>query len=182
MEKESSDIKQFRLEPPKNVRIKEPKPIRKKVITTMDHWTFECSDYEYEPQFAMIRELYENHETTNARCNLVLKEIQKKLSSYRSQDVIKDLYQQPLFVDIKTTISLLYESNLTCYYCREKVQVVYENVREPKQWSLDRIDNNHGHNRGNLLIACLTCNLRRGTMYHERYTFTKQMTIVKKTD
>jgi hypothetical protein len=26
----------------------------------------------------------------------------------------------------------------------------------------------------------LTCNLRRRTMYHERYVFTKQLNVVKK--
>jgi hypothetical protein len=28
-------------------------------------------------------------------------------------------------------------------------------------------------------IACLNCNLRRRTMYHERYVFTKQMGTVR---
>jgi len=52
-------------------------------------------------------------------------------------------------------------------------------VREQCQWSLDRIDNNYGHNYDNLFVTCLSCNLRRKTMYHERYEFTKQLTISK---
>ena len=49
-----------------------------------------------------------------------------------------------------------------------------------KQWTLERIDNGMGHNKDNVEIACLLCNLRRRTMYHERYVFTKQMMNVVK--
>ena len=67
-----------------------------------------------------------------------------------------------------------------CYYCKENVNVLYEIVREPKQWTLERLDNSFGHNHDNVVIACLNCNVRRRTMYHERYVFTKQLNIVKK--
>ena len=59
------------------------------------------------------------------------------------------------------------------------VNVLYKNVREPLQWTLERIDNDYGHNHDNVTIACLECNLRRRTMYHERYVFTKQLVIKK---
>ena len=49
-----------------------------------------------------------------------------------------------------------------------------------KQWSLERIENQYGHNKENVEIACLSCNLGRRTMYHERYLFTKQLEIIKK--
>jgi len=62
------------------------------------------------------------------------------------------------------------------------VHILYENVREPLQWTLERIDNDFGHNKNNVEIACLNCNLRRRTMYHERYLFTKELSIVKKQD
>jgi hypothetical protein len=62
------------------------------------------------------------------------------------------------------------------------VQILYEYVRESNQWTLERLDNDFGHNKGNVEIACLNCNLRRRTMYHERYLFTKELSIVKKID
>ena len=49
-----------------------------------------------------------------------------------------------------------------------------------KQWSLDRIDNNIGHNVGNLVIACLECNLKRRRRTDEKFLFTKQLNIVKR--
>lgn len=53
-------------------------------------------------------------------------------------------------------------------------------LEKPKQWTLDRIDNDIGHYSDNVVIACLSCNLHRKTMYHERFLFTKQLNIIKK--
>ena len=62
------------------------------------------------------------------------------------------------------------------------MQLLYRHVRESTQWTLERIDNDHGHNRNNVEIACLGCNLRRRCMYHERFVFTKQLQIRKLSD
>ena len=48
-----------------------------------------------------------------------------------------------------------------------------------KQWSLDRINNDIGHNSGNLLIACLECNLKRRRTNKDAFMFTKNMVIIK---
>ena len=72
------------------------------------------------------------------------------------------------------------ECELKCFYCKDCVALLYENVREPRQWTLERIDNSIGHNIGNIEISCLSCNLRRRTMHHERYILTKQIKNIKK--
>ena len=56
----------------------------------------------------------------------------------------------------------------------------FENIREKKQWTLDRLDNDQGHNRDNVVICCLECNLKKGTMDDEKFKFAKQMRIIKK--
>lgn len=114
--------------------------------------------------------------------SIFLQEINKKISGYKHQDVLKHIFNKRVFVDILYIINILILCNLDCYYCKEKVNVIYQQVRDPKQWSLERIDNTFGHNKGNTVIACLYCNLRRRTMYHERYVFTKQLKLVKKID
>ncbi len=48
-----------------------------------------------------------------------------------------------------------------------------------KQWSLDRINNDIGHNSGNLLIACLECNLKRRRINCDNFNFTQNMKIIK---
>ena len=105
--------------------------------------------------------------------------IRAKLSGYKSQDIKKGLYDEAKFISVDATLDLIEACAAKCFYCLEPVVLLYEQVREPKQWTLDRIDNSFGHNADNVQVSCLSCNLRRKTMYHERYVFTKQLTIVK---
>ena len=56
---------------------------------------------------------------------------------------------------------------------------MYSNVREQRQWTLDRIDNSIGHHKKNTVVCCLKCNLKKGTMDDEKFKFTKQLRIKK---
>jgi len=111
--------------------------------------------------------------------NIIKKQLNTKLQGYRAQDTLKQMFVEEEFMDMENTLRLLKESQLNCYYCKECVKVLYRHVREGCQWTLERIDNDYGHNKTNVVIACLTCNLRRRTMYHERFAFTKQLVITK---
>jgi hypothetical protein len=44
-----------------------------------------------------------------------------------------------------------------------------------QQWTLDRIDNDVGHNADNVVVSCLECNLKRGTMDSDRFKYGKQI-------
>ena len=57
---------------------------------------------------------------------------------------------------------------------------MYENKREPLQWTLDRIDNDIGHSNDNTVICCLKCNLDRRCINDKKFKFTKQMRLIKK--
>jgi len=111
--------------------------------------------------------------------DIIKKQIHIKLQGYRSQDLTKGIYNEAEFMDMSTTMRLLVESDLTCFYCKCHVKVLYKMVREGCQWTLERIDNGQGHNKNNVVVACLDCNLGRRTMYHERFAFTKQLVIQK---
>jgi hypothetical protein len=41
-----------------------------------------------------------------------------------------------------------------------------------KQWSVDRNDNDVGHDKGNFHLACLDCNLKRRRRTDEKFLFT----------
>ena len=108
---------------------------------------------------------------------LFIQQIRQKLSGYKSQDIKKKRYSPELFIQKEDLLELLKKSGLICLYCHEPISLLYEHVREPKQWSLDRIDNSLGHNTDNVCIACLACNLRRKTIHYERYVRAKQQQL-----
>lgn len=154
----------------KKVETIKEKKIR--VVTYRDDWQ---SEYGPTTQLHILT----TDSSNNAIYNAMIQQVQSKLNGYKSQDQNKKLYDSDKIINLDSTIQLLIQSQLKCYYCKESVQVLYKHVREPKQWTLDRISNDFGHNIGNVEIACLSCNLRRRTMYHERFVFTKQLVIVK---
>tara|TARA_B100000886_G_scaffold339699_1_gene305960 strand:- start:11221 stop:11730 length:510 start_codon:yes stop_codon:yes gene_type:complete len=110
----------------------------------------------------------------------VKKELERKIKSYRAQDIKKHKLNEEKLIKMDECIDKLVLSKMKCYYCMEDMLLVYENVREPKQWTLDRIDNSKGHITENVVISCLDCNLKRRTMSDKKFKFSKQMKIIKK--
>jgi hypothetical protein len=104
----------------------------------------------------------------------------KKIASYKQQDIIKKRLDINNLIGIDEVIDLLNKCQLDCYYCKNKVIILYDIVRESNQWTLDRINNDIGHNSGNCIISCLSCNLKRRRINADSYLFTKNLSIVKK--
>ena len=109
----------------------------------------------------------------------ILREIDTKRKAYIYQDKHHKIYDPRYSITTERIVELLVESELLCHYCREICQVAYKESMCRKQWTLDRIDNNYGHNDTNVVIACLDCNLKRGTMDSERFRQGKQFTFRK---
>ena len=110
--------------------------------------------------------------------DFVKKEVERKLSGYKNQDVKKKKLTDKL-ISYEECLEKLVISKLKCYYCKTDCLLTYENVREQSQWTLDRIDNSIGHEKDNVVICCLKCNLKRRTTNDEKFKFTKQMRIIK---
>ena len=113
---------------------------------------------------------------------IVKTNILTKIQGYKNQDKKKALLNEQSIVDFAEVIDLLTSSELYCYYCKIQTQLLYENVKDMEQWTLDRLDNKIGHNKGNVVISCLACNLKRKTMHFKRFEFTKQLQIIKNED
>ena len=161
------------------LRTVEPKVPKKRVITTTENWKFSPEQLNPIKQLEYILQIIDQNIKDENPCRFIRQQIQQKLGGYRSQDLKKEKYDDSRFIRHDQVLQLMKEVENQCFYCKEKTQVLYENVREPKQWTLERMDNDVGHNDGNVVIACLACNLRRRTMHYERYLFTKQLTISK---
>lgn len=108
------------------------------------------------------------------------REIEKKINSYKQQDIKKDIYDIKKLISLNETILKLKESELKCCYCSDPVKILYRIVREPKQWTLDRIDNDDCHSCNNTVIACLECNLKRRVTDKDKFMFTKKLKLIKR--
>ena len=109
----------------------------------------------------------------------IIREIDSKRKAYIYQDKQHNIYDPRYTVTTNRIVELLANAELLCHYCREICQVTYKEAMCRRQWTLDRIDNNYGHNDTNVVIACLDCNLKRGTMDAERFRTGKQFTFRK---
>jgi len=115
--------------------------------------------------------------------SLLKKELEQKINGYKAQDVKKEakseVCEMAVLITLVDTVEKLLAAKGRCFYCKTAVLLLYKNVREPTQWTLDRIDNSQGHSKDNTVIACLKCNLQRRVTPMDKFTFTKQLKINK---
>ena len=109
----------------------------------------------------------------------IISHIKTKITGYKQKDIFKKKLDESNFVSFNEVIKLLQDCLLKCHYCSEDIFILYERVREMKQWTLDRIDNDKGHNTGNVLISCLECNLKRRRTNKDAFMFTKNLVITR---
>lgn len=135
----------------------------------------------YDKQLQLIKEIYNNlsQDIHAHEKNLLRQEVERKISSYKQQDLLKNKYNESLFIDVECILKKLIEIDMQCFYCNCHVLVLYEIVRELTQWSVDRINNDEGHNKDNFVIACLNCNIKRRTTNSKKFLFTKQLNLIK---
>lgn len=122
---------------------------------------------------------FELPQSTPTTLKYILREIDTKRKAYIYQDKRHEIYDQRYSITTERIVELLVSAELLCHYCRVICQVAYKESMCRQQWTLDRIDNNYGHNDTNVVIACLECNLKRGTMDSERFRQGKQFTFRK---
>ena len=131
-----------------------------------------------EKQIKWLNQLYLENNFENIK--FAKREVERKLSSYKKQDIDKKKLNKAKLIKYDECLEKLVISKLNCYYCKKICLFMYETVREKRQWTLDRINNDIGHNTDNVVICCLECNLKRGRLNDEKFKFTKQMKIIKK--
>jgi 5-methylcytosine-specific restriction endonuclease McrA len=107
-------------------------------------------------------------------------EIKTKIRGYIQQDKLKNLYCAETFIDEAFVKSLLKDNGLKCIFCKLDVLFLYDIQREMKQWTLDRIRNDEGHNKNNVVVSCLKCNLKRRKTNFDSFMFSSNLEVVKK--
>jgi hypothetical protein len=144
-------------------------------------------------QVGYMNFIYMNSDTNNSDNNsnnnsnniiqsiktMIMREIEKKIQGYKQQDIKKQIFDATKIINIENVIEKLVISKLRCFYCRKEIMVLYKNVREPVQWTLDRKENDDCHSNENTIISCLKCNLQRRVINVDKFTFTKHLRIKK---
>jgi hypothetical protein len=128
--------------------------------------------------FEMISKI-QTHAELDEEESSFLRELKKKHSSYKSQDKLHHKFDDEKHITLNELVDKLVECKLLCYYCNQQVSLLYNQKKDPKQWTLERLNNNLGHYSSNTCIACLKCNLGRRTENHEYYKKGKTMILKK---
>ena len=166
-----------------NVKNIQKKEKEKKMRVETNTWGLDNEDLAFNTQLELLRQISQpvlnNKESNNKEKQMIVSHIKTKLSSYKQQDILKKKFSSQDFVSYIDVLTLLNDSNMKCYYCNCETYLLYEIVREMKQWSLDRINNDIGHNKNNLVICCLECNLKRRRTNKDAFFFTKNLKIQK---
>jgi hypothetical protein len=145
-----------------------------------EKWTFQEEHFEYSNQIKMTNDILKNaYKFYDDVSKIAIQEINRKITSYKQQDTLKKRYDEDKFLTFESVINKMVECELKCRYCQNEMNVLYDVSREMRQWSVDRVDNDLGHNIDNYHLACLECNLKRRRRTDEKFLFTKQLNIVK---
>jgi len=144
-------------------------------------WCFNEENYKYDNQIKMIIDISNNNlNYFDDVTKIVVQQINSKIYGYKHQDIIKKYLNEDKLLTFQSVIQKMIECELKCRYCMKEMLVLYDISRQTCQWSVDRVDNNVGHNIDNFHLACLECNLKRRRRTDEKFLFTKQLNIIKK--
>ena len=161
----------------------EPTPATKRVTITRRSASSKTSKpqppdfFSHEQQVSTINQLFFGE--TGSVHTLYSALIAKKCAGYKQQDVTNTIYDPHWFVTQDEVVELLVASKLKCYYCCSPCYVHYEEPFCQTQWTLERLSNDQGHNRKNVVISCLKCNLNRGTKSSDKFKLGKQFRFTK---
>ena len=104
-------------------------------------WDLSINELSHSEQLRILDELIlcNNNNTYNQNDNnskkYFIKNIKCKIQSYKQQDLLKHKYDEDNFVSYNDVLILLKNSNMYCHYCHCETYVLYEFVKEMKQWS-----------------------------------------------
>eukprot|EP00960_Hanusia_phi_P059719 764268-Hanusia_phi.AAC.1 len=114
----------------------------------------EDGSYEKLKDKLMISDL---HIISRANNDSLLKNIERKIQHYEFSDRCKN-FETDNYIDVKYVAHMISAQDKTCCICGCDLLLTHYKRRDPRQFSVDRLDSNLGHVKGNVQITCLRCN------------------------
>ena len=88
--------------------------------------------------------------------------IEAKIAGHREADLKTGRsWAESDYVDVPTVLALLKEQRNRCCVCHEHLLPAWTKPKEPRQFSIDRLDNDLAHVKSNVRMACLRCNVSK---------------------
>jgi len=136
--------------------------------------------FDHNFQIKSINNIYFDNSFVHSK--IFIKEIKKKINNYKSQDNKKfiDNSYNINFITFNDIIEKLIASKLSCYYCNNKIFIIYKYIRDDYQWTLDRLNNHDIHSNNNTIISCYKCNIQRRTKNSNKFKLSKDIINIKK--
>lgn len=119
--------------------------------------------------------------TSNILSKKIFMELRTKRRGYQEQDRKRGWETERVLTEYEMAERLLIQKQ-KCWHCHSLVHVLYRDRYDPLQWSVDRLDNDCGHIRDNIVISCMKCNLRRGNNSIRTFTAVKNTIIQDRVD
>jgi len=102
------------------------------------------------------------HKKMKTQCKICGDEIkitiQNMIKHSKHNDKKYNRYDIVNFIDKSFLKKLINDSEDKCYYCKCKLQYI---IYQQNLATIERIDNKFGHNKNNVVIACLRCNVSK---------------------
>ena len=90
------------------------------------------------------------------------------ITSNKKNDKSKNIYDEEHHIDMDYLNRLHEVQDGLCIYCKCLMELDFNNeTRNPKQISIQRINNNIGHIKINCVFSCLSCNCKRQENNHD---------------
>ena len=104
-----------------------------------------------------------------------------KVKSLREADIKHSRpFKKEEFITIDWIQKELNKLNNECIYCSCVLLLNGFDPYNPKQFSVDRIDNALPHHKSNCVVCCLNCNLKNSKTHPEKKWLNIQMMLIKK--
>jgi hypothetical protein len=163
------------------------RPATKRVVTQLPAWnnshvkTMLQPSVETHSQLEILARLLHPQCDTDIspECVVAFREIRRKQIGYQMQDKKKNRAYSGSF-RIADILRILHDSGLRCHYCNQPVCVLYEDRLYPMQWTLDRRDNFKSHDIENVVVSCLSCNLKRRCQNHKKFKVSKTFSHIRR--
>lgn len=87
------------------------------------------------------------------------RKMEQKLSAYKLQDnKAGRAFEDADYFTVADFKELLAEQEYSCAVCGELVSLTWKKAGDESQFTLDRLDNDLAHVKGNCVVSCLGCN------------------------